>query len=151
MVVSKFPHCTDGSIFLIIFPCKIFLVQDYKKLGRHHFLWKETIIKCLEKQFWPIWEVRCSKFSGGACPQTSGPKKFFSPLRGNQNFLQTPLKPVKFWAASAPDLAFLLVNSSSICGQNRVPLCSMIRSASKWIWATRKFSIKCQENCWWPK
>ena len=32
----------------------------------------------------------------------SGPKKFFSPLRGNQNFLQTPLKPVKFWAGSAP-------------------------------------------------
>ena len=32
----------------------------------------------------------------------SGPKKFFSPLRGTQNFLGTPLKPVKFWAGSAP-------------------------------------------------
>ena len=34
----------------------------------------------------------------------SGPKNFFSPLCGNQNFLGTPLKPVKFWAGSAPEL-----------------------------------------------
>ena len=33
----------------------------------------------------------------------SGPTKFFSPPRGTQNFLGTPLKPVKFWAGSAPE------------------------------------------------
>ena len=32
----------------------------------------------------------------------SGPKNFSSLLRGNQNFLGTPLKLVKFWAGSAP-------------------------------------------------
>ena len=33
-----------------------------------------------------------------------------------------------------------------LCDLFRVPLCSMILSASKWIWG--KFSIKCQEHCW---
>ena len=32
-----------------------------------------------------------------------GLKKIFSPLRGNQNILGPPLKPVKFWAGSAPE------------------------------------------------
>ena len=38
----------------------------------------------------------------------SGPKHFFSPFLGNQNFLGTPLKPVKFWAGSAPGIERML-------------------------------------------
>ena len=42
-------------------------------------------------------------FLGEHAPDPSRrPKNFFSPLRGNQDFLGTLLKPVKFWAESAP-------------------------------------------------
>ena len=42
----------------------------------------------------------------------SRPKNFFSPLRGNQNLLGTPLKPVKFWAGSAPEALICTIFAS---------------------------------------
>ena len=54
------------------------------------------MIKCRKSNFGQSERLDFQNFPGEHAP---GPP---SGLRGTQNFLGTPLKPVKFWAGSAP-------------------------------------------------
>ena len=65
------------------------------------------MIKCPEKQFFGQSErLDFQNFLEEHAPgPPSRPKKMFSPFRGSKSILGTPLKPVKFWVGSAPEMS----------------------------------------------
>ena len=77
------------------------------------------MIKCRKSNFGQSERLDFQTFPGEHAPDPpSGPKKFFSPLRGTQNFLGTPLKPVKFSTGSAPVSGRFLKRSESSLSRN---------------------------------